>query len=274
MNGFLQLLRESRVEALAAIQISDLAPLLLPLLVTAMLAFVVSLVWLNKRRLHARMIFEMDENLDTPRSHWPGPPQFQSSMFEFPCRWLAVRSNDPQEVQNALNLTNATSCSWEEGLAEARERKLFISPPIGEWILVMGSGLPEPAEDVDQCFRFLAGLSRKLGHVQFFSANRVLLHHAWAQIETGRVIRAYAWAGQTQWNQGKKTSGEIQLRLKCFDYCESAGKASYDHNEAFSNNTEKVPLLAAKWSVDPTAIEEKHFKAGHGIAGELSSKPY
>src|SRR6185295_7557650 len=111
-----------------------------------------------------------------------------------------------------LRLNNPTPCSWEEGLARAQGHKLFISPPVGGWILVMGSDLPDPGDDVDKCFRFILDLSRKLGHVQYFSANRVVDHHSWAQAEQGRVLRAYAWAGRTVWHQGKMTRAEIPYR--------------------------------------------------------------
>jgi hypothetical protein len=272
MNGFLQYIRESQVGASTAIQGIDFVALFLLLLVIFIAMVAAFFVWLVKRHTHARRFFDGEDFRDGLRAHWSGLTHFQSPMFDFPCRWLAIRSDDPQEVQTALNLANPTSCSWEEGLAEARERKLFISPPIGEWILVMGSGLPEPSDDVDQCFRFLMNLSRKLGHVQFFSANRVLLNHSWVQIETGRVVRAYAWANQTIWSQGKITTAEMQLRLKCYDYGESSTRSSYDQTEIFSINTEKVPLLAAKWSIDPTTLDEKHFKASQGITGEMSSR--
>ena len=53
-----------------------------------------------------------------------------------------------------------------------------------------------------------SGLSRKLGHVQFFSANRVLNHHSWALLDQGEVFRAYAWAGETLGNQGPLTAAE------------------------------------------------------------------
>ena len=46
--------------------------------------------------------------------------------------------------------------------------RLFIAPRINGWILVFGSDLPDPSDDVDQCFHFVTGLSRKLGHVQLF----------------------------------------------------------------------------------------------------------
>ena len=61
----------------------------------------------------------------------------------------------------------------------------------------------------------------KLGHVQFFKANRVLGHHAWVRLENGQVMRGYAWAGKTLWNQGMTTRAETEFGLKCFQYFES-----------------------------------------------------
>ncbi|MEO6035808.1 MAG: hypothetical protein ABIQ35_11180 [Verrucomicrobiota bacterium] len=193
---------------------------------------------------------------------------FRESLFDQSCRWLAIKGNDPASVQNVLHLNAPMPCSWEEGLIEARERKLFISPPVGGWILVVGSSLPDPAEDVDQCYRFLTGLSRKLGHVQFFSTNRFAHHHAWALIDKGRVFRAYAWAGETLWNQGPMTAAEKDLKLSCFDY--ATGRGNFDQKDSLMMNTERVPQLASRWSVDPSSIDERQFKTGYGITGDLS----
>ena len=77
------------------------------------------------------------------------------------------------------------------------ERKFFIGPPVNGWIIVTGSGLPNPSCNVDECFRFLSKISAQLGHVQFFYADRILHHHAWARVENGIFTRAYAWAGET-----------------------------------------------------------------------------
>jgi hypothetical protein len=64
---------------------------------------------------------------------------------------------------------------------------------------------------VDKCFRFVLDLSRKLGHVQYYSIHRAVNHHAWVQAEHGVVQRAYAWSGRTLWNQGRVTRAEIEL---------------------------------------------------------------
>jgi hypothetical protein len=196
--------------------------------------------------------------------------KFPHHIFQAPNRWLAIKSNHPHVVQAALGLHKPMPCTWEEGLTVAHEQKLFISPPLGGWILVMGSRLPEPADDVDKCFRFILDLSRKLGHVQYFSTNRAVNHHAWVQAYHGQVQRAYAWAGKTLWNQGRVTQAELDLRLKCFDYGEAVPRVHFAHSDPTFLNAERVPLLAARWSVDPNAIDARMLKESQGIAGELS----
>ncbi len=194
-------------------------------------------------------------------------PGFTVSQVVFqhrPASWLAIRSRNLHAVQAALGLNNPRPCTWMEGIV--REQKLFIAPPINGWILVVGSGLPDTGDDVDATFHYLLGLSRKLGQVQFFAANRVLGHHAWAVVEAGRVVRAYAWAGQTLWNQGVKTRAELELGLKCFHYFEGPERIAFGQTDVIAMNTEKVPLLAARWSLDPAAIDERLLVKALGIA--------
>jgi hypothetical protein len=202
----------------------------------------------------------------------PLSPPVRSAIFEQPGRWLAVKAVHPSVVQAALHLHRPTSCSWEEGLAGAREDKLFISPSMSGWVLVVGSGLPEPSEDADRCYHFLTALSRKVGHVQFFSASRVVHDHCWALLERGRVYRAYAWAGETLWNQGPVTAAEKDLGMLCLDY--AAEHSPFALSEALSANAEKVNQLAARWSLDPGAIPPEMWQ-GRGIVGAFShSKPH
>lgn len=206
---------------------------------------------------------ELSASLSTP---------LRFATFEQPCRWLAIKAVNASVVQAALHLHRPTPCSWEEGLAEAHEDKLFISPPMSGWVLVVGSGLPEPSEDPDRCFHFLTGLSRKLGHVQFFSANRVVQHHCWALLEKGRVFRAYAWGGETLWNQGPVTAAEKDLEMLCLEY--AAEQSPFALREAMAANVEKVNQLAARWSVDPCAVSPAMW-GGRGIVGAFShSKPH
>jgi hypothetical protein len=195
-------------------------------------------------------------------------PTFESALAARPPLWMAVRATDPKPVQSALGLNQPTPCSWKEGMTG--ERKFFIGPPVNGWIIVTGSGLPNPSCDVDECFRFLARISGQLGQVQLFHADRILHHHAWARAENGVVTRAYAWAGETVWNQGAKTPAETELSMKCFGYGDEPNADSWAAVEWTAANVGKVPLLATRWSLDPARINERVRKHADGIAGESS----
>jgi hypothetical protein len=114
-------------------------------------------------------------------------PLFQSAFGSRPTCWLAVRSLNPKVVQAALGLDHFAPCPWAEGMTGGHG--FFIGPPVNGWIIVTGSGLPNPGCDVDGCFYFLTELSRKLGQVQFFQAERILHQHAWIRVENGRRNR-------------------------------------------------------------------------------------
>jgi len=195
-------------------------------------------------------------------------PRYQPSVFEQSCRWCVVRKRNVSAVQSALGLHNATPCSWNEGTSGLGHHKLFVSPPIRGWILIVGPGLPDPCEDPDRCFHFLVRLSRVLGQVQFFSSNRAANHHAWVRGDHGKIRRAYAWAGETLWNQGSLTPAERELTLQCLDYGEKSSGVELS-GAAGSSNSERVYQLAARWSFDPAGINESMLRTGLGIAGDL-----
>jgi hypothetical protein len=178
-----------------------------------------------------------------------------------PTCWIAIRSISPDLVSSALGLQRTAPCSWVEGLNGGHE--FFISPQVNGWVIVTGMGIPNPTDDVDATFIFLSALSRQLGHVQYFYASRLLHHHAWARLDDGCVTRAYAWAGETVWNQGSATLPEIEAKVKLFNYGEHSATI-VDAEENF----QQLPLLAARWSLDPAAIKLKFDQKATGIAGE------
>jgi hypothetical protein len=178
-----------------------------------------------------------------------------------PAGWLAIRAASPETVKATLGLNHAAPCSWAEGLTGGHE--FFISPRVHGWVIVTGLGLPNPTDDVDATFLFLTALSRKLGHVQYFYASQRLHHHAWARLDDGCVTRAYAWAGETVWNQGIETVPEIEADVKLSSYGD--GAANLLDAEA---NCQKVPLLAARWSLDPAEVKLNSARQSIGIAGE------
>jgi len=180
-----------------------------------------------------------------------------------PTCWLAIRNASPEAVTTALGLNHAAPCTWVEGLQGSHD--FFISPRVHDWVIVTGLGLPNPTDDVDATFLFLTALSRQLGHVQYFYASRLLHHHAWARLDDGCVTRAYAWTGETVWNQGPETLPEIEVDVKLFAY----GEHTATRLDA-ERNFERVPQLAARWSLDPAQVKLTSLRPTTGIAGESS----
>jgi hypothetical protein len=241
--------------------VQEAIPAVLLLLTSLAFSVGATMVVLLIRRSRSKNRVPFDQTMEAAIAN----PAFQ---LPRPSCWLAIKSQNLLAVQTALGLHNPKPCSWMDGF----EEKLFIAPPVNGWILVFGSRLPEPNDDVDVCFRFVLNLSRKLGHVQWFSASRILNHHAWVRAESGRVIRAYAWAGKTLWTQGRKTAAERDLDLKCFDYEDAESESGFGTPEGAAANVDKVPLLAARWSLDPAQVEERFVERGRGVAGEPSRR--
>ena len=188
---------------------------------------------------------------------------FQPPVLRRPESWLAVRAGSPAAVTKALGLNRAEPCSWVDGLAGGHE--FFVSPRIHGWVIVTGQGLPNPTDDVDATFLFLTALSRQLGHVQFFYASRLFHHHAWARLDDGCVTRAYAWTGETVWNQGSATLPETQVDVKLSGY----GEPTTTVLDA-ETNFEKVPRLAARWSLDPAQVRLNAIHPATGVAGKTA----
>jgi hypothetical protein len=196
------------------------------------------------------MIFLQRRNRAAEQLHSPAGEIFPPPAAAIrPTTWLAVRTLEPATIRTAL----------------PNQEKFFISPQVNGWVIITGPGLPDPDDDVDACHLFLTALSRELGHVQFFYAEKFSAHHAWARLDDGCVTRAFAWAGETIWNQGAQTLAERGLHMKCFDYGEDSEIGFWTAKENAAANVEKIPQLAARWSLDPEILLR-----ADGISGESS----
>ena len=228
----------------------------------------VFLVYLVLRWRHLKSHEAPQKLAGMPPLSLESPPGFHHLALKRPNCWLAIKNRNLLAVQSALALHNPKPCPCLEGLSGEAERKLFVSPPISGWVLVIGSALPDPSEDVDACFRFLLEMSRKVGHVQYFLANSMLNYHAWVQAESGHIVRGYAWAGKTLWSQGSMTPAECDLGMRCFDYADPADVPQFGAHDPSCSNSDKVHLLAARWSVDPEDLDERLIEHEWGIVGE------
>lgn len=228
--------------------------------------FLVAFVHRQTRKMNGRF----SERLQ-PGSWRPERPVWQP-IFDAPFRWMAIRGADVNLIQSALRLRNPRPCSWEEGLHRALEHKLFITPPLNGWTLVMGSDLPDPAEDPDEVFHLVRELSSLLGEVHFFSMNRLFSHHSWVLAEGGSIRRGYCWAGQTVWNQGVPTRAELSLNMTTYDYGRGPERGLFSYADPLGATTDKVTALAARWSVDPTTVDMRRLRGSRGITGLFSPR--
>jgi hypothetical protein len=255
----------------AAFQEIDLVAFAMLASFLGILAMALGFLWLIGKERTATTLAPTGANHRTPKDlpHADALPAW----LQEPTRWIAIQSTHLPAVLAALPLRNRRYCSLEEGLAEAREHRFFITPPMHrQWILVFGADLPDPAEDVDECFHLLRHLSQQLGRVQFFSRHAPVNHHAWAWAEQGRIVRGYAWAGRTLWNQGAMTAAEQAIGMRCLDYEESEEESGGFPGTGSSANLDRLPLLAARWSVDPLSLGPIADEAMQGVSGEPSSQ--
>lgn len=270
MNTFGRLLQQLNPgDGNAAVQPLDLVAVILLLLLAAIGGVALFFMWLARRHTAALRL-----EISRSRLAAPAPAELSaapSAIFGGPARWLAIRSSNTPLIQAALRLRQVQACTWAEGFALARERRLFVTPPVDGWTLVFGGAVPEAREDIDACYRFLLALSHKLGQVQYFTIDRALNHHGWARAEGGKIVRAYVWAGETLWNEGPETATERGLSVRCLAYAEAAPASDLTFTDPAATTTEKVPQLAAAWSLNPADLREARIFNVPGIAGEPAS---
>ena len=265
MNGFGRLLLQSHGESAPPAQNMDVVALTLILLLLGIGGIGLFFVWLARQHTE-RVRAEISASLAVERAS-ARRYNIAVSLFGFPSRWLAIRSSNTPLIQEALRLRHVQSCTWEDSLATTRDQRLFVTPPIDGWTLVYGAGLPEARADVDTFYRFFLALSHKLGHVQYFTTDRVLSHHGWARAEGGKIVRAYIWAGETLWNEGPQTEAERELAMTCLGYAEPFPAPALGGVEPAIRNLEKVARLAAEWSVNLADIREPRIFNAPGIVG-------
>ncbi|MBO8170903.1 MAG: hypothetical protein H0Z33_03320 [Bacillaceae bacterium] len=179
--------------------------------------------------------------------------------FGYKCSWLAIKTSDPKQVIQKLNLGNVREANWSQGLEAAYEMdgEVFVSPVLDEWVLVIGQSLPTAGDEghPDEITPLIQDLGSQFEEVHYFSTHRVVEYHAWARVQNGEIVRAYAYlgeSGETIWDKGDVTEAEKELDIPG-DYPDE----------------EDVLRLAAKWSVDP-AFEEATYDSGIGWIGELN----
>jgi hypothetical protein len=203
----------------------------------------------------------------------PDKPQ----AFGYKVIWLALRTSDPQAVVDALELEAATPANWQSGLAAVYEgdRWVFVSPPLGGWILAIGGSLPYPTNQVEDdngrnFDAMFARLMERFDDVQLYGSHRVTDFVTWARALNGHPVRVFSWTGcegAVLANIGEQTSEEASLRIADLSGLSPADAGEEIFRLAEEQNVEQDALVATGLSVRE-ALEKVRQSSGSAFPDE------
>jgi hypothetical protein len=191
--------------------------------------------------------------------------------FGYKMAWLAIRSQDSKAVAEAAGFVGSRPASWQEGIDSAYGGGTFVTPPIGEWVLVVGGSLADSVQAPAGAWRKrLQALSSRFGVAQLFFTHRVAEMHVWARAREGIIERAYGYlgeSGETLLDEGEQTPEENALGLRFFDErCPEAEDDAYWEREDLSYPDEDtVMAIAERWSIAPVSLSESSAEPSLGL---------
>src|SRR5207249_2093071 len=120
--------------------------------------------------------------------------------------WLAMETTDTAAAATALGLRQATHASWGQGIEAAHHGSVFVTAPVGDWILAVGTPLFQAPDGTAAALKpLLEQLGRQFTDAQYFCNHRDVGLYVWARARRGRLVRGYGWLGAqgcTLWEEG------------------------------------------------------------------------
>lgn len=215
--------------------------------------------WLLDGARSAEFVRPTEEELDATNPN--------SVAFGYKCSWLAIKDVEPERVVEHLRLDQAVKCGWKTGIALAysndpgsAEAWAFVTPALGEWVLVVCSALPTmgggdegpPDELTPRVEAVSASLDTE---VCGFGTHRIVGYDAWCRAAAGRLTRAYGYLGEMGEPLtivGEPTPAEIELGLD--DCIGNPGATEIDDDTHWPDECD-VMRMAGAWSIDPQTLE-------------------
>lgn len=177
--------------------------------------------------------------------------------------WLAARSDAPERVAEGAGVRDLRRAPWGQGVAAAyaasgEEPSCLVTPPIDGWVLVASTRLPHlRGEGELQALLERTSAWARGAEVQAFASLTMADYQAWARARDGRLERSFYWFGAEDQarEHGDRTPDEAELRVPADD----ASKTTPDH----------VLAVAARWSLDPTALAARGLAPAEVWVGSL-----
>lgn len=209
--------------------------------------------------------------------------------FGYKMAWAAVPTTDTQRVIQAFSLADPIEVSWKEGVAAAYlnyavcgkscphakgygdAHRVFVTPPIGQWTLIVGFdlfGTIRNADEAREVFDYFAQISTEFGEVQYFGTSDIVGWDHWLLARNGEVVRAFGYSldwKEPFWNTGKPTSAEP------FDF--QGFLQGKKGTEDWYPSENSVMEVARGWSIDPTQLDKLGELESEGYICIISSDP-
>lgn len=187
--------------------------------------------------------------------------------------WIALKANSSEEVAKYLEFTKQNSVDWIEGTIRAYEGEIFITPPLDEWILIHGMGLPSPDSKFGnhESVELLNFLSNKYGEVFLFGNHRVSSVAFWSKSKNGILNRLYVVADGIGESIGEPS--KLELKWNLIDLTPGVEAPNEDEWDGYLYPGEDEVIEMAKfWSINPMDISKLQNVEGKGIVGRMNNR--
>jgi hypothetical protein len=192
------------------------------------------------------------------------PSERVQRMFGFKSAWLAIRSEEPEEVVRALQLREVKPTAWPDGLAAVDAwpqtealKPVLVCPVVDGWVLCPFSLNLASLEQFD-----FKQLSRRFGETQRFLSFRITDLYQWERWVDGDLVRRFGVeVDDVLFDIGEPSEDEMQVRLSQPDY--GAPRLA---------DEEIVLDIAGRWSINPMTLDDGPSLPVDGWLGGLTER--
>ena len=187
--------------------------------------------------------------------------------------WLVLATTDTRAVATALRLQGGREATWGDGVEAAHRGSVFITPPVGDWTLVVGTPLFQMPERTAAVLKpLLERLGRQFDDAQYLCNHLDADLYVWARAQRGTLVRGYGWLGaqsRTLWDEGAPTDEERDLGFQ-FASAEPPKVNPGDGSDPLPFAEDNLFQLATYWSIDPTSLDVEYHEPQSGLLGRIS----
>lgn len=192
--------------------------------------------------------------------------------FCYKIGWLAIETTDAAAVIAALPVSDPQPANWETGIQAAYKGRVFISPPMNSWVLVVSTNAMAIDHFVWQ--KLLAKLSKQFREAQGFGSFRIVDAYTWSKYRDGGEIRTYACSDWTSVIRGTLTPEEREYGKRFFDYSspQAENEAYFEREDLVHPDEEDVLEIAKRWGFDPRELDSDKWPKSAGWICDLEQE--